>query len=320
MTTYTRHVFPPIEAFDSGLLAVGDGSSIYWEISGNPEALPALHLHGGPGGGMKTGYRRRFDPQRFLIVGFEQRGCGRSVPLVTGDRASLARNTTQTLIGDIEQLRQHLAIERWLVTGVSWGTTLALAYAQAEPSRVRAVALMAATTTTASEVEWITESMGRIFPEAWRTFAHASGARAGERVIDAYYRRIKSDDPVERDAAARAWCAWEDVHVSLTPHGRPNPDFEDPTYRGVFATLLIHYWKQAAFLPPDGILSGMHRLAGIAGHIVHGRLDISGPADIAWTLHHAWPGSRLTIVNDEGHGGPRMLDAFEEAISALAGI
>lgn len=310
-------MFPPIEPYETGLLPVGDGCAIYWETSGNPTGRPALHLHGGPGGGMKAGYRRRFDPDEFMIVGFDQRGCGRSVPLVTHDRASLATNTTPALIADIELLRQHLGVDRWLLTGVSWGTTLGLAYAQAHPSRVSGIVLMAVTATTSDEVEWITQSIGRVFPEEWETFARASGARPGERLIDAYYRRITSDDPVEREAAARAWCAWEGVHVSLDPHSRANEDFQDPVYRQVFATLVIHYWKHAAFLPPGAIMAGMGRLNDIRGHLIHGRLDVSGPADVAWRLHQAWPGSQLTIIEDEGHGGQKMVDAFAAAIASF---
>ena len=313
-------MFPPIEPYERGLLPVGDGCAIYWEASGNPKGQPALYLHGGPGGGLKTGYRRRFDPQQFMIVGFEQRGCGRSVPLVTGHRATLATNTTAALIADIERLRRHLHVDRWLVTGVSWGTTLALAYAQAHTAHVSGIVLMAVTTTTSQEVEWITQSMGRVFPEAWRAFARASEAHPGERLIDAYYRRITSDDPTEREASARAWCAWEDVHVSLDPRWRANPDFEDPVYREVFATLVIHYWKHAAFLPPDSLSTDMPRLRDVQGHLIHGRLDISGPADVAWRLHREWPGSRLTIIDDEGHGGPKMVDAFVAATASFVDV
>ena len=263
-----------------------------------------------------TGHRRRFDPARSMVVAFEQRGCGRSRPSVIEPGSDLSTNTTRALVADMERLREHLGIERWLVTGVSWGSTLALAYAQAHPERVLGIALMCITTTTRAEVEWLTEDMRRVFPREWERFAEASGRRPGQRVIDAYYERLTSSDPEERDAAAVAWCAWEDVHVSLDPRARPNPQYADPVFRQVFATLVVHYWKHAAFIEDGALLAGMSRLAGIPGVLVHGRLDVSSPLSIAWDLHRAWPGSELLVI-DEGHGGAAMVDALVDAIARL---
>ncbi|HEU0114505.1 MAG TPA: prolyl aminopeptidase [Thermomicrobiales bacterium] len=311
-------LFPPIEPFAAGHLRVGDGNDLYWEASGNPDGKPALHLHGGPGGGIQTGYRRRFDPERFLIVSFEQRGCGRSRPLVVDPAADLATNTTPALVADIEALRAFFGVERWLVSGISWGTTLALAYAQAHPDQVSEIILTAVTTTTATEVEWITEAMGRVFPREWEAFAAAARRRPGQRVIDAYYERITDPDPAARATAARAWCAWEDVHVSLDPSYVHNPRYDDPLFREVFATLVIHYWKHAAFVPGDGLLVGMDRLAGIPGVLIHGRLDVSSPLATAWNLHKAWAGSELVVVGDEGHGGEAMIDALAAAVARFA--
>ena len=195
-------------------------------------------MDGGPGSGISAGYRRRFDPDRFFIISFEQRGCGRSRPLVTDAAADLSTNTTAALIADIEALRMHLGVERWLVHGASWGTTLALAYAQAHPRRVSELVLFAVTTTSAAEVEWITESVGRVFPREWEQFEAASGRGPGQRLIDAYYERITDPDPIVRDQAAQAWCAWEDTHVSLDPAYVHNPRYDDPQFRRVFATLV----------------------------------------------------------------------------------
>lgn len=311
-------MFPPIEPFASGHLRVSDGNEIYWEASGNPNGKPALHLHGGPGGGIMTGYRRRFDPDRFLIVSFEQRGCGRSRPLVTDPVADLSTNTTSALVADIEALRAHLGVERWLVAGVSWGTTLALAYAQAHPERVSELVLFAVTTTSAAEVEWITEAMGRVFPREWEQFEAAAHRQPGQRLVDAYYGLITHPDPTVRERAARAWCAWEDTHVSLDPTHVPNPKYEDPEFRQVFATLVIHYWKHAAFAGEGGLLAGMDRIAHIPGVLIHGRLDVSSPLETAWRLHKAWPASELVVVGDEGHGGDAMIHELVRAIARFA--
>ncbi len=312
-------MFPPIEPFAGGMLPVGDDNAIYWEASGNPNGKPALHLHGGPGSGTMAGYRRRFDPDRFLIVSFDQRGCGRSRPLVTDPAADLSRNTTPALIADIEALRAHLGVERWLVTGLSWGTTLALAYAQAHPQRVSEIILGAVATTSAGEVEWITEAMGQVFPREWERFEAAAHRRPGQRLIDAYYERITHPDPTVREEAARAWCAWEDTHVSLDPaHAAPDPRYDDPQFRQVFATLVIHYWKHAGFAPAGGLIAGMDRITHIPGVLIHGRLDVSSPLVTAWKLHRSWPRSDLIVIDGEGHGGTRMIDALVGAIARFA--
>jgi len=308
-------MFPPIEPFATGYLPVSDGNEIYWEACGSPIGKPALHLHGGPGGGIMTGHRRRYDPDRFMTIAFEQRGCGRSRPLATDPSMPLSTNTTQALIADIELLRIHLGVEKWLLTGLSWGTTLALAYAQAHPDRVSEITLMAVTATTAAEVEWTTEAMGRIFPEQWAIFEHASGRKPGQRIIDAFYDRITDPDSVVQEAAALAWCNWEDTHISLIGPTGSVSHFEDPVYRQVFATLVIHYWKNAAFLGEAGLLAGMEKLAGIPGVLIHGRMDVSLPVDMAWKLHRAWPGSELIVVENEGHGGEVMIDELFRAIA-----
>lgn len=309
---------PPIEPFATGRLQRPDGAAISWEASGNPEGRPALYLHGGPGGGLgRGGYRRRFDPRLHRIVGIDQRGCGRSTPWPIDDPGSLDANTTPTLIQDIEAVREHLGIERWLVHGVSWGSTLALAYAQAHPDRITEVVVTAVTTGRREEIDWITEGVGAVFPEAWERFAAA--ARPGERVVEAYARLLRDDDPAVRAAAADAWDDWESTHISLDPAWQPGPLHDDLRERANFATLVTHYWANDCFLTgADRVLDRMDRLRDIPGVLIHGRHDVSGPAITPWLLHRAWPGSRLEIVEDEGHGGEREMELTCEAIDGFA--
>jgi len=312
-------VHPPIEPFATGLLPVADGQQLYWETSGDPAGKPALYLHGGPGSGLgRGGYRRRYDPAGHLVVGLDQRGCGRSRPLAVDALEQLGTNTTAALIGDIEALREHLGVERWLVSGVSWGTTLALAYAQAHPERVSELVLVAVTTTAREEVDWITEAMGRVFPEAWQRCEQASGRRPGERVVDAYARVLATGEPEERKRAAAAWDAWESAHISLGPHATPGPLHADPVEQAVFATLVTHYWSHDGFLTgADAIAARVERLRDIPTVLVHGRRDISGPVVTPWRLHQLLPASRLVVVEDEGHGGPRCMEEMCRAVDGF---
>ena len=300
--------------FRSEILQLADGSSIYWEASGNPKGKPVLFLHGGPGSGLPQSYGQYFDPERCLIIGFDQRGCGRSRPLVTDPGYNLGSNTTHALIADIEQLREHLGVDRWLVTGLSWGTTLALAYAQAHPERVSEMVLGAVVTTSRSEVTWITEIMGSFFPEAWSEFERVANRRAGEGIIDAYYRLICHPDRKIRERAAEAWCKWEDVHVSFDKNAKPNPRFADPDFRMLCATLVIHYWANAAFLEEEEILKKVGHIDRVPAVLIHGRLDVSSPVFTAWQLHQRWSKSRLIVVEAEGHWGPLMANEFTKAI------
>ncbi|MEA5455762.1 prolyl aminopeptidase [Sinomonas sp. JGH33] len=312
--------YAPLVPFDSGLLELHDGAQLYWEASGKRDGLPALWLHGGPGSGLGTGgYRRHFDPDRYLIVGIDQRGCGRSRPLVSHAPETLASNTTERLIADIEQLREWLGIEHWVLAGASWGSTLALAYSLAHPDRVLGLALVAVTTTGRDEVDWITEGIGRVFPEAWQEFADASQREDGERVVDAYARRLASADPVDRAAAALAWDVWENIHISLDSPDQRGSRHDDDSERLGFAMLVTHYWSNDAFLRgPEAILARVSELKHIPAHLIHGRRDISGPAITAWQLHREWPSSTLCIVEDEGHGGPREMELLDAALDRLA--
>jgi proline iminopeptidase len=295
---------------------------IYWESTGEPAGIPVLYLHGGPGGSLgKGGYRKRHDHARFRIIGLDQRGCGKSIPAVQEDLDHLSRNTTQALIEDIEAVREHLGIERWIVTGVSWGSTLALAYALKHPARVLGIALVAVTTTSRDEVQWITEDVGRIFPEAWNEFSEAANANPGERVVEAYARRLAGEDRDDARRAASSWDRWESTHISLDPNWVPGALFEDEQERMTFALLVTHYWAHDGFLI-DGneIIPRIHELNGIPGYLIHGRRDISGPTVTAWQLQRRWQSSQLVVIEDEGHGGPASMAALSEAVEGIAAM
>lgn len=306
-------MFPPIEPFRTGILD-HDGERLAWEATGSPEGDPVVFLHGGPGAGLGTGYRRWVDPQRSLLIGMHQRGTGASRPLADQALDRLPRNTTAALVADLEALRRELQIERWLVVGVSWGTTLALAYAQRHPGRTSGLVLAGFGPTTRETGEWMTDGVKYFFPEQWSQFEAASGRRPGERVLDAYARRLRDCDLADRRAAAAAWMAWEDAHVSLVPGASPMAG-QDPDWDLTFATLVTHYWSHDAFLGPGELLAGMTRIAEIPGVIVHGRSDVSSPVWHAWQFHRAWPASELIVLDREGHGGASMAD---QAIGAIA--
>ncbi len=312
--------FPPIEPYESGLLDVGDGHRVYWECCGNPHGRPALQLHGGPGAGCTPGGRRFFDPAAYRIVLFDQRGSGRSRPLASEPDADLSTNTTPHLVADIEALRRHLGVDRWTILGVSWGTTLAMAYALAHRERVRAMVLGLVATTSRRYVRWITEDVGCIFPREWERFSRAVPERWRHLpLVDAYAEWLFDPDPTERERAAREWCAWEDAHVSLAPGHQPYPAFEDPGFRLRFARLVTHYWRHAAFLDDDQILRDAHRLNGIPGVMIHGRFDVSGPLSAAWELSKRWTTSRLVVLDDAGHGNADSFPAaVVDALNALA--
>ncbi len=296
-------LYPPVEPYEHGMLDVGDGNHVYWETCGNPAGKPAVVVHGGPGSGAGPVWRRLFDPAAYRIVLLDQRGCGRSTPDAGDPRTSLAVNTTARLIADIELLRQHLGIGAWLVVGGSWGATLGLAYAEQHPERVSELVLFSVTNTTRREVEWITRDMGRIFPEEWARFRDAvpEPERDGS-LVDAYARMLADPDPAVRELAAREWCRWEDVHVSTRPGAKPEPRYLDPLFRLRFARLVTHYWRHAAFLEDGALLRDAAKLQGIPGVLVHGRLDISSPADTAWRLAQAWPDAELVLLGADGHG------------------
>ena len=296
--------YPAVEPSASGMLDVADGHRLYWEMCGAPDGTPAVYLHGGPGSGCSHQARRNFDPRSYRAVLFDQRGCGRSRPRAGDADADLSTNTTAHLVEDIERLREHLGINRWVVVGGSWGVTLALVYAQRHPERVIAMALCAVTAGTRRETDWITRDMGRVFPREWEQFAGAVPAAERDGDLSAAYARLLADpDPQLRARAAQQWCAWEDTHMSLAPGWAPNLSCRDPEFQLTFARLVTHYWSQGCFLTEGEILANMHRLADIPAVLIHGRYDVSGPLDTAWNLHRAWPNSKLVVLADAGHGG-----------------
>ncbi len=316
-----RNVFPPIEPYDCGHLDVGDGQSVYWEAVGTPGGIPAVWLHGGPGSPPNAGTRRSFDPARWNAVFFDQRGCGRSRPLVSEPGADLTTNTTDHLVRDIERLRVHLGIDRWVVVGGSWGVTLALVYAERHPGQVLGLVLGAVTSGRLRETQWVTRDMGRLFPREWDEFVGflPEDERGGD-LAAAYARRLASPDPAVQEEAALRWCTWEDTHMSLAPGAGPRLQLRDPQWRLVFARLVTHYWGHGCFLPDGEVLANVHRIAQLPAVLVHGRHDVSGPLDTAWELHKRWPASRLVIVDDAGHFGGSMNDELDAAIADMADL
>lgn len=312
-------LYPEIEPYESGQLDVGDGQRLHWEACGNPAGKPAVVLHGGPGSGCGPVWRRFFDPDAYRIVLFDQRGCGRSTPHASDPGADLSVNTTGHLVADIEQLRRRLGIERWLVLGGSWGTTLALAYAREHAGHVSEMVLFSVGATTRREVEWLTNDAGRFFPEAWRRFRDAARPLTGERIVDAYARLLADEDAAIRETAAVAWCAWEDAHVQLG-EARSDPRYADPKFRMGFARLVTHYFRHAAWLADGALLEAVRGFGSIPAVLIHGRLDLSSPPDTAWELSQAWPGSRLILVDEAGHGtrDARMTQAVVDATDNFA--
>lgn len=317
--TLRSAVNPPPEPLESGLLPVGDGQEIYWETIGNPNGTPVVYLHGGPGSGASPGQRRFFDPAIHRGVIFDQRGSGRSTPLADSPGADLSVNTTRHLIADMEQLRVHLGIERWIIFGLSWGTTLGLAYAQRHPERVVGLVLGLVTTTSRREVEWITEGVGRLFPDEWEQFVSAIPPDLKTlRVVDAYARLLNDPDADVQTRAAEAWCLWEDTHVSLDPSFRPNAQYTDPEFRLRFARLVTHYWSNHAFLGDNEVIDRAAELNGIPGVMIHGRYDVSSPLETPWLLSRAWRDSELLIMGRSGHGGEELLPLVDDALRRLA--
>lgn len=319
-----RMTFPETAPYDHGMLDTGDGQRVHWEVCGNPRGKPAVVVHGGPGSGAGPSWRRFFDPARYRVVLFDQRGCGRSTPPASDAATSLAANTTHHLVADMERLREHLGIAKWLVFGGSWGATLGLAYAQTYPERVSEAVLFSVVTTGRAEVEWITEGVRVHFPEAWADFRAAARPAEGERLVDAYARLLADPDPAVREEAARMWCRWEDTHVRAA--GTPLVEefgasrYADPAFRMAFARIVTHYWRHAAWLDEGQLIEGAGELAGVPGVLVTGGQDLSSPPDPARALAARWPGCELQVIDEARHGlgHPGMSGAVQAALDRFA--
>lgn len=304
-----REFYPELEPYDSDFLQVSDLHRLYYEQCGNPQGQPILFLHGGPGGGCSPSHRRFFHPRHYRAVLFDQRGCGRSEPF-----AELRENTTWDLVADIEKLRERLGIKRWHVFGGSWGSTLALAYAQAHPERVSALILRGIFLCRKSELDWFYQAGAhQIFPDLWEPYwQHIPDSERGD-MIQAYYRRLTGESESARLAAARVWSQWEAGASCLYVSDEMLKEYEDPRKALPFARIEAHYFAHAAFLKTDSqLLNEVTRIRHIPGVIIQGRYDMVCPLRSAWDLHRAWPEARLEIVADAGHS------AFEPGIrSAL---
>jgi proline iminopeptidase len=311
--TELRTLYPPIEPYETGRLEVGDGHSLYWERCGTKSAKPVVFLHGGPGAGCSPDHRRQFDPERYDILLFDQRGCGRSTP-----HASLEANTTWHLVDDIEKLRELAGHESWMVFGGSWGSTLALAYAETHPERVTELVLRGIFTFRESEVDWLYRyGASEVYPAEWRDFlAPIPEAERGD-LVEAYRRRLTGDDPAAR--LAKAWSQWEAETVTLHPSPATIAAHTGDEFAVAIARIENHYMANLGWLEEGRLLADAGRLKDIPGVIVQGRYDMCTPPSAAWDLHLAWPEAKLEIV----HGGhlfsePAVLDGLIRASDGFA--
>jgi proline iminopeptidase len=318
MSTERRTLYPEIEPYRTGRLPVSGGHELYFEESGNPQGKPVIFLHGGPGGGSEPRMRRYFDPTRYRVVLLDQRGCGKSTPF-----ASLDENTTWHLVDDIEALRRQLGVERWQVFGGSWGSTLALAYAEAHPERVSELVLRGIFLLTREEIRWFyQEGTSWIFPDFWREYLeHIPEEERGD-LLHAYYRRLTSPDPAVARAAAKVWSMWEGRTSKLIPDPGLIARFGADDFSWAFARIEAHYFVHDAWLGQGrGLIENIARIRHIPGVIVHGRYDVVCPVKNAFDLHHAWPESTLIVVPDAGHSAsePGTVHELVSATDRFAG-
>lgn len=306
-----RRLYPEIKPNATYTLPVDAPHVLYVEECGNPAGLPVLFVHGGPGAGCEEFHRRFFDPEVYRIVLFDQRGCGRSRP-----HASLERNTTPDLVADMEVIRRHLDIERWVVFGGSWGATLALVYAETHPEHTLGLILRGIFLCRAREIHWFyQEGANRLFPDYWQDFVHPIPEPERHDLLHAHYRRLTGDDEVARMRSAEAWSIWEGRTATLTPKKEVVDFFSDPHVALSLARIEAHYFVNHIFLKSNQILRDAYKLKNIPGVIVHGRYDVVCPLENAWDLHHAWPEAKLEIVPDAGHSAsePGIVHALIQA-------
>lgn len=303
-------LYPEIEPYEHGTLEVGDGNLVYWETCGNPRGKPAVVFHGGPGSGCSPWFRRLFDPSAYRVVLFDQRGCGRSRPHASSPDTDLASNKTANLVADAELLREHLGIGQWLVLGGSWGSTLALAYAETNPGRVTEMILFGVTTGRREEFDWTFRGgVARFFPEQWDRLCSAVPITERDSdVVDACHRLLNDPDPTVRQRGAEAWCLWESATGDWPPRTGLADRFRDPAYALAFARIVTHYVRHNAWLENGSLLRGASALAGIPGILVNGRFDFQAPIANAYELRRAWPGAELVIVDDAGHASNAHMD------------
>jgi proline iminopeptidase len=311
-----RTLYPAIEPYRTGILDTGDGHQVYWEISGNPEGKPAVFLHGGPGAGCSPAHRRLFDPKKYRVLLFDQRGCGRSKP-----HASLENNTTWDLVKDIESLRAIMGVEKWLVFGGSWGSTLALAYAETHPSRVSELVVRGIFTLKPREIAWYYQNgASNLFPDLWEAFlAPIPEAERGD-LVAAYRKRLTGNDPKAQLEAARAWSVWEGSTIKLLPNKQNSSNYGQDQFALAFARIENHYFVNNGWLEPDQLIRDAHKLKNIPGIIIQGRYDVCTPAITAWELHKAWPEADFVIVDDAGHAfdEPGIMHQLIEATDRFA--
>ncbi|OFE12417.1 prolyl aminopeptidase [Pseudohongiella acticola] len=298
MSSAPRQLYPAIEPFATGFLPVSSRHTLYFEQVGNPAGKPVVFLHGGPGGGVMPDYRRYFDPDKWHIVLFDQRGCGRSTPF-----ADIDENTTWDLVADIERIRQHLGLPRWAVFGGSWGSTLALSYAITHPDMCTELFLRGIFLLRKKEIDWFyQEGCSKLFPDLWQTYLEVIPEVERADMVSAYYRRLTSQDPEVRQRAAKAWSIWEGSTSKLIFDPGAASKFGNDTFADAFARIECHYFTNKGFFPEDNyLLNNVPAIKDIPTVIVHGRYDVICPVENAWQLHRALPGSELHIVADAGH-------------------
>lgn len=312
-----RGLYPEIEPFDSGMLDVGDGHQIYWERVGTKGAKPAVFLHGGPGGTISPRHRRLFDPSRYDVILFDQRGCGKSTP-----NASLEANTTWHLVADIERFREMMGCEKWLVFGGSWGSTLALAYSETHPNRISELVVRGIYTLTKAELDWYYQfGVSEMFPDKWERFLAPIPQSERGDMMGAYRKRLVGTDRAKQIEAARAWSLWEGETITLLPEPATSGQFEADDYALAFARIENHYFVHAGWLEEGQLLRDAHKLHGIPGVIVHGRYDMPCPAKYAWLLHKAWPEAEFHLIEGAGHAysEPGILDRLIRSTDKFAG-
>jgi len=309
-------LYPEIQPYVSHTVVVEPPHKLHVEECGNPHGIPVLFVHGGPGAGCEDYHRRFFDPERYRIILFDQRGSGRSAP-----HAELEGNTTQALVADMEQIREHLGVDKWLLFGGSWGSTLSLVYAESHPSRVFGLVLRGIFLCRPQEIRWFyQQGASRLFPEYWQDYLAPIPEEERDDMVSAYYRRLAGDNEMERMAAAKAWSLWEGRTSTLRPSEAVVEHFANPYTALSLARIECHYFMHDSFLQPDQILRDAGRLAGIPGVIVHGRYDVVCPVENAWQLHQRWPDAELKVIPDAGHSAsePGTINALIQATDDFA--